>query len=81
MGWGRAEEHGSDNSAVSSAEEFKESKGSSRKSLSARKIRLEEGWGRAYITAQFSELEGGQNWRGDSECCAGRCAQRQNSFP
>lgn len=56
MGWGRVEEHGPDNSAVSSAEEFKESKG---KSLSARKIRLEEGWGRAYITAQFSELEGG----------------------
>lgn len=57
MGWGRAEEHGSDNSAVSSAEEFEESK---EKSLSARKIRLEEGWGRAHITAQFSELEGGQ---------------------
>lgn len=57
MGWGRAEEHGSDNSAMSSAEEFKESKG---KSLSARKIRLEEGWGRAFFTAQFSELEGEQ---------------------
>lgn len=41
---------------LSSAEEFKESKG---KSLSVRKIRLEEGWGRASITAQFSELEEG----------------------
>lgn len=57
MGWGRVDEHRLDNSAVSSAEEFEESKG---KSLSARKIRLEEGWGRACITAQFSELEGGQ---------------------
>lgn len=54
-GLGRVNGHRLDNSAVSSAKEFEESKG---KSLSARKIRLEEGWGRAYITAQFSELEG-----------------------
>lgn len=45
------------NGAVSSAEEFKESR---EKSLSATKIMLEEGWGRVYITSQFSELEGGQ---------------------
>lgn len=57
MGWGRVDKHRLDKSAVSSAEEFEESKG---KSLSARKIRLEEGWGRACITAQFSELEGRQ---------------------
>lgn len=57
MGWGRVEEYRSDNGAVSSAEEFEESKG---KSLSARKIRLEEGWGTASITAQFCEAEGGQ---------------------
>jgi len=60
-----------ENGAVSSAETLQESK---EKSPSARKIRLEEGWG-VYVTSQFSELEGGAATRH-----TGRCAQRQNFF-
>lgn len=60
-----------ENSAASSAEKFKESK---EKSLSVRKIRLEEGWGEP--TSHLTSL----NWRGGSERCAGHCALKQNCF-
>lgn len=59
------------NGAVSSAEEFEESK---EKSLSVRKIRLEEGWGE--LTSHLTSL----NWRSGSDRCAGHRAQKQNFF-